>query len=353
MSGEHLVAEHLVEGTIVAAAAAAAYNVGFAVEKRALGAIRDLDLGRPVSTVRSLIGSPLWCAGFATMLVGLGLQVLALTLVPISVVQPVLASGLGLLAVASHVFLGERLSRREWVAVALIVVALVAVGASESSSTDQAGDHADLLALVVVGLPALVLGGALFSATSRRRPAGAPGVSFGLGCGLVYGVAALATKAVAAPIESGGLIAGVLHDVTRPYVYILGLTSLGGLLMFQTGLQRCRAAVVVPVSNVTSGALAVIAGTVVFGESLPPAWWQELLRIGGFAAILTGAVLLSLRQPTEVSHPSDAAGASGRSGVGASGGAAPSRLSGPVGGRGDARRRAAPVGREARGTVGG
>ncbi|MGH9095721.1 MAG: hypothetical protein ACRDXE_11215 [Acidimicrobiales bacterium] len=295
---------HLVQGSTVAALSAVAYNVGFAVEKSALGRVAVLDARRPVRVARTLLGSGGWCLGFAAMLAGLGLQVLALTLAPISVVQPILASGLVLLAVASRSVLGDRLPRRAWLAVGLVVAALAAVGFSESA-TDVAGDQAGVAVLAAVGLPALAAGAAVFGATLRRRTGVAAAAGFGVGSGLVYGVAALATKAVAAPVERMGVVPGTIHDLGRPYLYVLGVTSLAGLLMFQTGLQRCPAAVIVPVSNVTGSAFAVAAGSVVFGESLPPAGWQDALRLGGFAVLVIGILVLATGPPP-TSGPTDA-----------------------------------------------
>ncbi len=119
------------------------------------------------------------------------------------------------------------------------------------------------------------------------------GPLFGLASGLMYGVAALATKAVSAIVEKRGIWESIPHVLASPYLYALVATSAFGLLLFQTALQRCPASVVVPVSNVVSSVYVVAVGTVIFGEHLPSAAWKLALRVVGFAAVFVSVLLLA------------------------------------------------------------
>ena len=112
-------------GIGLALLAATAYNVGVILEKRALGRMAALDVRRVVHVVTGLLTDPAWLAGFGLMLTGLACQVIVLTFEPVSVVQPVLASGVALLLVLSRLVLGERLGRAEFWCVAAMAVALV------------------------------------------------------------------------------------------------------------------------------------------------------------------------------------------------------------------------------------
>ncbi len=124
-------------GAGVAAASAGLYDVGYILEKRALIGLPPIEM-RPRAIFGLAARSPLWAAGFATMLGGLGLQVLALTLAPVSVVQPILAGGLIALAAAGSAVLGERLDNRHRMALLLILAAVVAVAASARGGDDLA-----------------------------------------------------------------------------------------------------------------------------------------------------------------------------------------------------------------------
>ena len=129
-------------GIGLALLAATAYNVGVILEKRALGRMPALDVRRVVHVVTSLLTDPAWLAGFALMLTGLACQVIVLTFEPVSVVQPVLASGVALLLVLSRLVLRERLGRAETWCVAAMAAALVMLALSAGEGSAAAGHHA-------------------------------------------------------------------------------------------------------------------------------------------------------------------------------------------------------------------
>ena len=101
-------------GISLALLSTTAYNVGLIQEKRALGRMPALDVRRVPHVIASLLGDPAWLAGFALMLLGLACQVIVLTFEPVSVVQPVLASGVALVLVLSRLVLRERLGAVEF-----------------------------------------------------------------------------------------------------------------------------------------------------------------------------------------------------------------------------------------------
>ncbi len=69
------------------------------------------------------------------------------------------------------------------------------------------------------------------------------------------------------------------------------------MLIFQTGLQRCRVSIVGPVSNITGSVFFIVAGTWLFGEQLPGDPVMLALRLTGIAAAGTVVVVLSRKQP--------------------------------------------------------
>jgi len=278
----------------LAAASAVLYNSGFVLEKQALRGIEAISATRPLRLVGRLVGSPRWVGGFSLLLVGLALQVAALSLAPISVVQPIFAAGLLLLLTLSHVTLGERLRRGDLVAIGLVIVAVACLGASLGRGGDVAGWHQDSGGLALLTLPTLGFAAGCFVAANIRPRLAT--VLYGLAAGAAYGVASVATKAVAAVIEREGLRHGLPHVVASPALYLLGITSAGGLVLFQVGLQRSPASVLVPVSNVTSSTYAIAVGSALFGERLPAAGWQAALRVAGLVGVMAGVAILAARQ---------------------------------------------------------
>src|SRR5919206_99774 len=108
-------------GLGVAAAAAGCYETSYAVQ--ALEA-RAAEAG-PGPLLLRMARRPRWAGAIALAVAGFGLQILALGLAPLTLVQPVVASGLLLLFYLGVRVLGERIGGRE-LAAAVAIVAGVA-----------------------------------------------------------------------------------------------------------------------------------------------------------------------------------------------------------------------------------
>jgi drug/metabolite transporter (DMT)-like permease len=296
-------------GIPLALLAATAYNVGLIQEKRALGRMPALDLRRVPHMVASLLTDAAWLAGFALMLLGLACQVIVLTFEPVSVVQPVLASGVALVLVLSRLVLRERLGAAELWCVAAMAVSVILLAASTGGTGTGAGHHASPGWMTAVMIPSIVVG--LLVAASplrsqfnwhfnrrfnRRAPAAA--VCFGIGTGLLYGVAALAIKALSGILVdhhgAAAIAAGVLAS---PYLYVLAGCSVAAMLLYQVALQRCRASILVPVSTVTGSVYFLIAGTWLFHEHLPTGAAKLGLRLAAIAVAGLVVITLSRQAP--------------------------------------------------------
>jgi drug/metabolite transporter (DMT)-like permease len=281
-------------GIGLALAAATAYNTGVILEKRALGRMPTLDMRRVAHVIVGLLTSPAWLAGFGLMLAGLACQIIVLTFEPVSVVQPVLASGVALLLVLSRLVLRERLGRTEFWCVAAMAVTLVLLALSDSTRS-AAGHHASAGWMAAVMIPSVVIG-LLIACRPLRAPAGrqrARAISFGVGTGLLYGVSALAIKALSGIlVRHQGIASLVTGIVSSPYLYVLAGCSAAAMLLFQAGLQSCRASIMVPVSSVSGSVYFVIAGTWLFHERLPADADKLGLRLA--AIVVAGLVLVAL-----------------------------------------------------------
>ena len=298
-------------GIALALLSATAYNVGLIQEKRALGRMPALDLHRVPRVIARLLTDPAWLAGFALMLLGLACQIVVLTFEPVSIVQPVLASGVALVLVLSRLVLRERLGAVEFRCVTAMAVSVILLAASAGRAGDGAGHHVSPGWMAAVAIPSVVIGLLVGASPLRSRSpsqrAPAAGVCFGIGTGLLYGVAALAIKGLS------GVLVGHHSDVrivtgivSSPYLYVLAGCSAAAMLLYQVALQSCRASIVVPVSNVTGSVYFIIAGTWLFREHLPTSPAQLGLRLA--AIVVAGFVLVTLsRQAAEEPGPGPAA----------------------------------------------
>ena len=288
---------------IVALLATTAYHLGLILEKRALGQLPAIDARHALRLLHVVLTAPAWLAGFCLMLCGFGLQVVALTQAPVSVVQPILGSGIVILLVLSRVVLRERLGRLELTCVLAMAAAIVALALSATGSAGHVGQRTNGLQLAAVAVPAglvaLVLGLSVSGSRSAhgRHRASANGVSYAVASGLLYGVATLAIKGLSGTIvrhasQHARLIVAV---AASPYPYVTVGCSALGLLIFQTGLQRCRVSIVGPVSNITGSVFFIVAGTWLFGERLPADPGKLALRLVGIVVAVAVVAVLSRR----------------------------------------------------------
>jgi drug/metabolite transporter (DMT)-like permease len=305
-------------GLALALLSTTAYNSGLIVEKQALVQLPEISGRRIVSLALTLGSSPRWLSGFALMLCGLGFQVLALTLAPVTVVQPAIASGVAVVLVLSRIVLREQLGRGEYVCVAIMALSVVLLAFSAGSS--EVGHHSSGVAAAAVAIPSVVLalaaGASALRAGSRRHGRPVTGVSYGIATGLLYGVAALAIKALSgAVLHRHGLATILIAVLSSPYLYVMGACSAAGLLLFQTALQRCRIAIVAPVSNVLGSIYFMVVGTWLFHERLPSDPVLLALRLVGIVIAGVVVVVLSRQGAAELGDVAAGEASRGESGV--------------------------------------
>jgi len=291
-------------GIPLALVTTSAFNTGLILEKRALGRMPALNLRKVGHVIASLLSNPAWLAGFGLMLTGLACQVLVLTFEPISLVQPILASGVALTLVLSRLVLRERLGGAESWCVGVLAISLILLALSQDPAGGTTAPDASTLTIAVAIVPSIAVG-LLIAAWpwlaprgrhGRLRPA-AMGLYAGIGTGLLYGVGALTTKGLSGVVTSDHTAASLgIGLLSSPYLYLLAVCSAAALLLYQAALQACRASILIPVSNVVSSVYFVIVGTWLFHEHLPASPVKLVLRLAGIAA--AGLVIVALsRQP--------------------------------------------------------
>src|ERR1700761_4182318 len=163
----------LVLGIICAIGASALYNTSIALQ-----ALEAREVGHEHALRASLIGrlvrNPRWLAATLIGLLGWPLEIGALLLAPLTVGQPCLACGLVLLLWLGVTRLGEKPGRREYGAVAAILVGVAGLAwAAPERTTGHAGAGPIAIALVLVTIPVV----APYLVRGRARAAGARAVA--------------------------------------------------------------------------------------------------------------------------------------------------------------------------------
>jgi hypothetical protein len=174
-------------GIICAIGASVLYNTSIALQ-----ALEAREVGQEHALRASLIGrlvrNPRWLVATLIGLLGWPLEIAALLLAPLTVVQPCLASGLVLLLILGVTRLGETPGRREYGAVAAIVVGVGGIAwAAPERTTSNAGAVPIAIALALVTIPVLA------PYLVRGRP-GAAGTLAIVAAGFGYAWTAIASK---------------------------------------------------------------------------------------------------------------------------------------------------------------
>jgi drug/metabolite transporter (DMT)-like permease len=248
-----------------------------------------------VSLLGRLVRNRRWLGATALGLAGWPLEILALLLAPLTVVQPCLASGLILLLWLGATRLGEAPGRREFVAVAAIVAGVAGVAwAAPARTTDHAGTLAIALALAIVAVP--VLAPYVFSARIRHSPhqggvevgwARAMGVLMVISAGCGYAWTAIASKLLTDELAAGAILVAAVWLATAAASEGLALLS------EMSALQRRAATHVAPTMFAVQILVPVLLAPLIFGESWGSTPLGGAALVGAIALAVAGAVLLA------------------------------------------------------------
>lgn len=269
-----------VAGLLVAGGAAVCFEVSYALqalEARAVGG----PPGPGAGLLARLVRRRLFMVAIVLGLAGYGLQVLALGLAPLTVVQPVLALGLVLLLFLGVRLLGERVGARELAGVAAIVagVTAIALAAPERESDTAIG------APLIAALAGLGLLTAVPFLLARRGRAG--GVALAVGAGAADALAALAARLISDELSAGRPLAAL------GWAAAAGTGVLVGLACELSALQHLPVARVAPLVLGMQIAVPVGLAPAVAGEHWGSTPLGGAVLVAGLIAVTAGATLLA------------------------------------------------------------
>jgi drug/metabolite transporter (DMT)-like permease len=270
----------LAAGFALAALAAACYDAGLALQALEARRIPHDHALRP-SLFARLARRRVWLAGTALSILGWPLQIAALALAPLTLVQPTLALGLLLLLWLGVAWLRERVGAREIAATTVVIAGVAALALVAPEHTDSHAGAVELAAaLTAAGLVAC----APYLPGARAR---VPPVLVMLAAGTAYAWSAFSSKLIADELAAGRpLWVAVWAAATA-------LVAAVGLLSEMTALQRRPATRVAPVVFVAQAAVPVLLAPLLGGER-----WSDTPLDGGvivlaLLAVAAGAAVLA------------------------------------------------------------
>ncbi|MFI0711954.1 hypothetical protein ACH4SK_15110 [Streptomyces inhibens] len=221
-----------------------------------------------------------WRYLLGLLLDGLGfvLELVALRALPIYTVGAALAATLAVTAVVAAPVLHTRLSRGEWLAVAVVCGGLAMLALASGAQGHLRGTPGLRIAVLVFAVAVLASG-----ALAGRLPDRARAAALGLGAGFGFGVVEVAVRL----IDDFTLPA----LLTNPAVYALLIGGGAAFLLLTTAFQR---------GSVTAATAGMVIGETVGPALVGVAWLGDRTREGltpltvaGFALAVVGALVLA------------------------------------------------------------
>ena len=292
-------------------------SIGKGLQKVGVQTLPELSL-RP-AVLFQYAGSRAWRNGMLLDVTGAVFGLVSLTIVPISVAQPIFCNGLVLLALYSHCCLKEKLRRREWLSIGLCFVGTLLLAVTlvprDWARTDIRWMQAKLALTLVLVVPLLVL-----LEMRLRWYKGARGVPnrsaiellTGLQAGLCIGVgnASLASglqstsrswlehveeqSSREAPTTAAASSGVYVHLwLAAAFVVLGGLLNIMHPFFANRGYQHGRVVLISTYTALMSMATGVLMGMGVLDEAWPEQPLMSMLRHTAFGLISSGVLILN------------------------------------------------------------
>jgi hypothetical protein len=292
----------LVLGIGAAVGASTLYSLGIALQAMdAREAPRDEHLR--LALAWGLLRRARWLLGTGLSILGFPLQVLALLLAPLVVVQPALAAGLLVLMFLAQRMLGEHAGRYEYMAMGAIVIGVIGAALSAPPRSATHTSEQLTITLVLLGLGFASLLPYLLHMLGRS-----PAAVTMIGAGLAFAWSGVATKLASDDLSQGHLLTAAAWALST------AAASGVGVLSEMSALQSRPAIQVAPVVFVTQTVVPVVLAPLLLGESFGatplggvPLGASLALLIAGAGLLARSPLLLALMEGERVSHASGSA----------------------------------------------
>lgn len=250
---------------------------------------------------------PLWLGGIGVDVAGVTLQVIALHLGALAVVQPLLILALPLSLFVNHKIARTRVSKRELGGGAVLVTALVGFlsvsGASSPQITGaaQTADRTPAVALAGAATAVIILSVILARRLQRTGAAALLGVA--------VGVTYACTAALIKSCSDVALSAGAVALATSWQLYLVVAAGATGLALSQLAFRAGPLRASLPATATVDPLLSIALGVIVYDEHLRPGLAAVLGEIVCLVVLCAAAVYLSrLRGVQEALERSQAPG---------------------------------------------
>lgn len=248
---------------------AAFFSLATALKHRSAGQVPRLQHFRAADLLDFAVETvkhPLWLLGILADVGGLALQVAALHLGGLSVVQPVLVIAVLFSLILGHRIAGTRISGRELVLGGVLVISVAGFLLASGAVTAATGRTDRLAATVAAAAAVAVVAGCVLTArrAMRRKPTSKRAAGLmGVAVGTIYAGTAALMKTCAGVLSHGP---GAL--LSSWPLYALIAAGAVGVLLAQMAFQAGPLTSSLPATATTDPLVSVVLGITIFDEQL-------------------------------------------------------------------------------------
>jgi hypothetical protein len=260
---------------ILALVAAALFAIATVAEQHAAYEVPD-ESAHGIHLVLTLLRRPLWWGGFGGNIGGFAVQAVALGIGSLLLVQPLLVCALLFALPLGARWNHRRMARSDWVWAVLLALSLaifVVVG-RPTRGNPRASITSWLHAAVFI-VPVVIVC-LVWAATRAHRAARA--LPLAIATGVLYGVIAALTKAVASLVGHG-----FVAVMTNWETYALMIVGIIGVVLQQSAFQAGSLEASLPAATVLEPIVATVLGLTILGETL---------QAGGATLVLIGVCVV-------------------------------------------------------------
>jgi hypothetical protein len=287
---------------VLALMAAVGFGVGMTLQQHDA---RQVPFGRALhaSVLVTLLQRPIWLAGVAASGVAFLVQLAALHVGTVVVVQPIVTSSLVVCLALTSWWRHCPLGAGRWMAIASVVFGLfvfLRIASPRASTAAHVAGSAWLVETVVVAVVVVW--------TSRLAR-----VRSGLVRGIGLGVAAGVSNAYVASLGRGlglALERGFVSALGTPFPYALVAAAAGAVLLVQAIYQAGAVNVSLPVATVCEAVGSMVLGVAVLGERPVLGGGRGVVALIGFSAAAAGLVVLARAEAQRLGPDADREAAS-------------------------------------------
>lgn len=283
---------------VVAAAVAAAFFFAASsalkhISAESVTSVERIHFGHLARFVRATVTHRYWLAGIACDAVALTLQVIALHLGALAVVQPILISGLVFALLMRRLSGPQHVTGRQLAWAGLMTLCLASFVVLAGHGGTGAPSDVDRLPALVAALVGATLAAGCVALGRRYAAHGGSAALLGIAVGLVYAATAALLKAL-----SDIAVRSPVHLLVSWQLYATLVAGAAGLLLNQLAFQAGPLAVSLPATASVDPLASIVIGVAVYDEHVDRLAGTGALLVVLFVGFGVSVIQLARTAPT-------------------------------------------------------